>query len=381
MSARRNRSHSPRRRTPPRSSISSSSLSSAGSASPLPRSEKAAAGRTIILLLAFASMALAMALVAMRGRFLRVALLLLRLALSDRPRGWRRSVGANGSPQGPSTRSACSLSSRCAALFWSALGASVKASPAAEGPTLASCGVRADMASLAAEPQGSCSRRSGSGRASSSPPATTSSPRPTTATIGQSLRARDADRFTRAAHTAIKERGVGYVALCLGDPDLPISPPIGRTRCFRRLSLASAVLARAASAARADPRLARRRLTRLRAAVRRATIPMARILFEFGDLKLEAETLETPTAAAILAALPLDHGADLGRRGLFRHRRLDAARDECARRRGGRRDRLLAGRRGDRDRLRPHADLPQVKKSVSPAPATSGQRRSATCGL
>ena len=33
---------------------------------------------------------------------------------------------------------------------------------------------------------------------------------------------------------------------------------------------------------------------------------MARILFEFGDLKLEAETLETPTAAAILAALPLE---------------------------------------------------------------------------
>jgi uncharacterized protein len=33
---------------------------------------------------------------------------------------------------------------------------------------------------------------------------------------------------------------------------------------------------------------------------------MARILFDFGDLQLEAETLATPTAAAILAALPLD---------------------------------------------------------------------------
>jgi hypothetical protein len=33
---------------------------------------------------------------------------------------------------------------------------------------------------------------------------------------------------------------------------------------------------------------------------------MARILFEAGDVKLEAETLATPTAAAILAALPLE---------------------------------------------------------------------------
>jgi hypothetical protein len=32
---------------------------------------------------------------------------------------------------------------------------------------------------------------------------------------------------------------------------------------------------------------------------------MARILFAFDDVRLEAETLETPTAAAILAALPL----------------------------------------------------------------------------
>lgn len=32
---------------------------------------------------------------------------------------------------------------------------------------------------------------------------------------------------------------------------------------------------------------------------------MARILFDFGDVTLEAETLETPTAEEILAALPL----------------------------------------------------------------------------
>ncbi len=33
---------------------------------------------------------------------------------------------------------------------------------------------------------------------------------------------------------------------------------------------------------------------------------MTRVLFDFGDVKLEAETLATPTAAAVLAALPLD---------------------------------------------------------------------------
>ncbi len=33
---------------------------------------------------------------------------------------------------------------------------------------------------------------------------------------------------------------------------------------------------------------------------------MARILFEFAGVKLEAETLPTPTADAILAALPLE---------------------------------------------------------------------------
>ncbi len=70
----------------------------------------------------------------------------------------------------------------------------------------------------------------------------------------------------------------------------------------------AARVARAASRAGADPRLARRRLTaRLRRLAPGATIKkMARILFDFGDLQLEAETLATPTAAAILAALPLD---------------------------------------------------------------------------
>jgi len=33
---------------------------------------------------------------------------------------------------------------------------------------------------------------------------------------------------------------------------------------------------------------------------------MARILFEFGGVRLEAETLETPTAEKILAVLPLE---------------------------------------------------------------------------
>jgi len=38
---------------------------------------------------------------------------------------------------------------------------------------------------------------------------------------------------------------------------------------------------------------------------------MPRILFEAGDVKLEAETLATPTAAAILAALPLERPAQI----------------------------------------------------------------------
>ena len=33
---------------------------------------------------------------------------------------------------------------------------------------------------------------------------------------------------------------------------------------------------------------------------------MARIVFDFGDISLEADTLETPTAAALLAALPIE---------------------------------------------------------------------------
>jgi hypothetical protein len=36
---------------------------------------------------------------------------------------------------------------------------------------------------------------------------------------------------------------------------------------------------------------------------------MARVRFEFGELMLEAEALSTPTAAAILAALPLEASA------------------------------------------------------------------------
>jgi hypothetical protein len=33
---------------------------------------------------------------------------------------------------------------------------------------------------------------------------------------------------------------------------------------------------------------------------------MVRVLFDFGDVRLEAETVDTPTAKAILAALPLE---------------------------------------------------------------------------
>ncbi|MGH6738775.1 MAG: cyclophilin-like family protein, partial [Bradyrhizobium sp.] len=38
-------------------------------------------------------------------------------------------------------------------------------------------------------------------------------------------------------------------------------------------------------------------------------MPVARIRFDFGSLTLDAELLETPTAAAIAAALPLTSSA------------------------------------------------------------------------
>jgi hypothetical protein len=80
-----------------------------------------------------------------------------------------------------------------------------------------------------------------------------------------------------------------------------------------------------------------------------------RIRFEFGSVTLDAELLDTPTARAIAAALPIS--ADLGRGGLFRGPGRSFAREGCAGGRHAGRDRVLAGRPRDRHRLRAHADL------------------------
>ena len=57
-----------------------------------------------------------------------------------------------------------------------------------------------------------------------------------------------------------------------------------------------------------------------------------RIRFDFGSLTLDAETLDTPTAKAIAAALPMTgFGADLGRGSLFRNSRCKVAREKDAR--------------------------------------------------
>src|SRR5271167_2088176 len=71
-----------------------------------------------------------------------------------------------------------------------------------------------------------------------------------------------------------------------------------------------------------------------------------RIRFDFGSVTLDAETLDTPTARAIMAALPLEGSALTWGEEVYFDIAVKVARD-----------RLLAGRSCDRHRLRPHADL------------------------
>jgi hypothetical protein len=58
---------------------------------------------------------------------------------------------------------------------------------------------------------------------------------------------------------------------------------------------------------------------------------MPRILFDFGGVKLEAETLETPTAEKILAALPLEAKAQTWGEEVYFGIGVSAAREPGAR--------------------------------------------------
>ena len=85
---------------------------------------------------------------------------------------------------------------------------------------------------------------------------------------------------------------------------------------------------------------------------------MARIRFDFGTLTLEAELLDTPTAKAITAALPISSSVLTWGEEVYFDVPVKVARESDARAvivPG--RDRLLAARPGDRHRLWPHADL------------------------
>ena len=58
---------------------------------------------------------------------------------------------------------------------------------------------------------------------------------------------------------------------------------------------------------------------------------MSRVVFDFGDVRLEAETLETPTAAAILDALPLEATAQTWGEEVYFGIGVDAALESDAR--------------------------------------------------
>ena len=86
---------------------------------------------------------------------------------------------------------------------------------------------------------------------------------------------------------------------------------------------------------------------------------MARIRFDFGTLTLDAELLDTPTARAVAAALPVAASAlTWGEEVYFEVPVKVAA--EKRRPRGGDpgRDRVLARRPLHRARFRPHAHQP-----------------------
>jgi uncharacterized protein len=58
---------------------------------------------------------------------------------------------------------------------------------------------------------------------------------------------------------------------------------------------------------------------------------MARIVFELGGITLEAETLDTPTAAALLAALPLEAKAQTWGEEVYFGTNVEVPREKDAR--------------------------------------------------
>ena len=84
---------------------------------------------------------------------------------------------------------------------------------------------------------------------------------------------------------------------------------------------------------------------------------MARIRFDFGTLTLDAELLDTPTARAVAAALPVAASALTWGEEVYFEVPVKVAAEKDA---GGdsRRDRVLARRPLHRARFRPHAHQP-----------------------
>ncbi len=189
-----------------------------------------------LLLFAFASMGLVLALGEMRGASFASLFAIF---------GWLYPVERALSWLGGDKRMVRVLVSTSVVLLavvgslpypWSALGRAVKASPL-PAVSLTSCGEREDMAALAAEPQGLVLAPLRLG------------PRVLVATDHDVISApyhrnNDGNRFALetltaapdAAHTRIKERGVRYLALCLGDTDLP------RLLAYRKHSLLQALV-------------------------------------------------------------------------------------------------------------------------------------------
>jgi hypothetical protein len=185
-----------------------------------------------LLLFAFTSMGLALALVEMRGAsFASLFAIFGWLYPVDRALSW---LGGDKNRAGRALVSTCVilLAVVCSLPYpWSAVGHAVKAS---ESPaiSLTSCGVREDMAALASEPQGLvlAPLRLGPRILVATDHDVVSAPYHRN-NAGNRFALETLTAAPDAAHARIKERGVRYLALCLGDTDLP------RLLAYRKNSL------------------------------------------------------------------------------------------------------------------------------------------------